>query len=96
MKKMQDPQVAGDGPPVLPGAADKSAVNEPSEADRALTVVAKKLSKTLSVTATVNELIQQATDEKNLAVLYCGMLLQSVFFYENANDYPFTGWAAYA
>ena len=46
--------------------------NEPSEADRALTVVAKKLSKTLSVTATVNELIQQATDERNLAVLYCG------------------------
>ncbi|KAJ5356009.1 hypothetical protein N7517_010618 [Penicillium concentricum] len=46
--------------------------NEPSEADRALTVVAKKLSKTLSVTATVNELVQQACDEKNLAMLYCG------------------------
>jgi ataxia telangiectasia mutated family protein len=46
--------------------------DEPSEADRALTVVAKKLGKTLSVTATVNELIQQATDERNLAVLYCG------------------------
>ncbi|KAF3385601.1 Serine/threonine-protein kinase tel1 [Penicillium rolfsii] len=72
MKKMQDNQDAGDGPPVLPGAQDKPSTNEPSEADRALTVVAKKLSKTLSVTATVNELIQQATDEKNLAVLYCG------------------------
>ena len=46
--------------------------NEPSEADRALTVVAKKLGKSLSVEATVNELIQQATDEKNLASLYCG------------------------
>lgn len=46
--------------------------NEPSEADRALTVVVKKLSKTLSVTAIVNELIQQATDERNLAVLYSG------------------------
>ncbi|KAI9760893.1 MAG: aprataxin-like protein [Chaenotheca gracillima] len=46
--------------------------DEPNEADRALTVVAKKLSKTLSVTATVNELIQQAMDEKHLAVLYCG------------------------
>ncbi|MCJ1474831.1 Serine/threonine-protein kinase tel1 [Lambiella insularis] len=46
--------------------------NEPGEADRALTVVAKKLSKSLSVTATVNELIQQATDEKNLALLFCG------------------------
>lgn len=46
--------------------------NEPGEADRALTVVAKKLSKSLSVTATVNELIQQATDERNLALLFCG------------------------
>ncbi|KAJ5745974.1 hypothetical protein N7520_011156 [Penicillium odoratum] len=72
MKKMQDNQEAGDGIPVVPGATDKPSTNEPSEADRALTVVAKKLSKTLSVTATVNELIQQATDERNLAVLYCG------------------------
>lgn len=47
-------------------------VNEPSEADRALEVVRKKLSKTLSVAATVNDLINQATDERNLAVLYSG------------------------
>ena len=47
-------------------------VNEPSEADRALTVVEKKLGKSLSVEAQVNELIVQASDEKNLAVLYCG------------------------
>ncbi|KAM3511035.1 hypothetical protein MY11210_005312 [Beauveria gryllotalpidicola] len=47
-------------------------VNEPSEADRALEVVRKKLSKALSVTATVNDLINQATDERNLAVLYSG------------------------
>lgn len=47
-------------------------VNEPGEADRALTVVNKKLSKTLSVRATVNDLINQAVDERNLAVLYCG------------------------
>ncbi|KAJ5049265.1 Serine/threonine-protein kinase tel1 [Penicillium rubens] len=74
--QMQDNQ-ASDGPPALPGAADalvskSENENEPSEADRALTVVAKKLSKTLSVTATVNELVQQASDEKNLAMLYCG------------------------
>lgn len=50
----------------------KKALNEPSEADRALEVVRKKLSKTLSVTATVNDLINQATDERNLAVLYSG------------------------
>lgn len=58
-----------------PGATEvgkKKVVNEPSEADRALEVVRKKLSKTLSVTATVNDLINQATDEKNLAVLYAG------------------------
>ncbi|KIH88290.1 ataxia telangectasia mutated family protein [Sporothrix brasiliensis 5110] len=49
-------------------------LNEPSEADRALEVVRKKLSKTLSVAATVNDLINQATDERNLAVLYSGKL----------------------
>lgn len=77
MKKIQE-QEPGDGPPVLLGSTvDQRPTNEPSEADRALTVVAKKLSKTLSVTATVNELIQQATDDKNLAVLYCGMLSTS-------------------
>ncbi|KAK6361624.1 Serine/threonine-protein kinase tel1 [Orbilia blumenaviensis] len=43
-----------------------------SEADRALTVVMKKLSKTLSVQATVNELITEAGDVRNLAVLYGG------------------------
>jgi serine-protein kinase ATM len=35
-------------------------------------VVAKKLGRGLSVEATVNELIRQATDERNLAVLFCG------------------------
>lgn len=46
--------------------------NEVGEAERALTVVEKKLSKALSTTATVSELIQQATDERNLAVLFSG------------------------
>ncbi|KAK5024731.1 Serine/threonine-protein kinase tel1 [Exophiala sideris] len=54
------------------GIASRRDANEPSEADRALTIVAKKLGKALSVEATVNELIRQATDERNLAVLYCG------------------------
>ena len=45
---------------------------EAGEAERALEVVEKKLGRGLSVTATVNELIQQATDERNLAVLFCG------------------------
>jgi serine-protein kinase ATM len=46
--------------------------DEVGEASRALSVVEKKLSKTLSTAASVNELIQQATDERNLALLYCG------------------------
>lgn len=46
--------------------------DEASEAERALDVVEKKLSKTLSAAATVNELIQQATDERNLALLFAG------------------------
>jgi ataxia telangiectasia mutated family protein len=54
------------------GKKSASHLNEPSEGDRALEVVRKKLSKTLSVTATVNDLINQATDERNLAVLYSG------------------------
>ncbi|KAM7216481.1 hypothetical protein V8F06_008104 [Rhypophila decipiens] len=54
------------------GGRKTTSVNEPSEADRALEVVRKKLSKTLSVMATVNDLINLATDERNLAVLYSG------------------------
>ncbi|KAI1489322.1 phosphatidylinositol 3 [Biscogniauxia mediterranea] len=57
---------------VYSAGAAGSVVNQPSEADRALEVVRKKLSKTLSVTATVNDLINQASDERNLAVLYSG------------------------
>ncbi|CZT03138.1 related to phosphotidylinositol kinase [Rhynchosporium agropyri] len=64
---------------------EKKAVNEPGEADRALTVVNKKLSKTLSVTATVNDLINQATDEKHLALLFSGISFQSQDFDSVAN-----------
>ena len=73
LKKMQDAQTED---PKIPGADGDEPGNggeaEPGEADRALTVVKKKLSKSLSVQATVNELIQMATDERNLAVLFCG------------------------
>ena len=51
---------------------ERQRAEEEAEADRALTVVAKKLSATLSVNATVNELIQTAEDEGNLACLFCG------------------------
>ncbi|PNS19251.1 Serine/threonine-protein kinase TEL1 [Sphaceloma murrayae] len=43
-----------------------------SEAERALAVVEKKLSPGLSAKAAVNELIQVAADERNLAVLFAG------------------------
>lgn len=46
--------------------------DEVSEAERALAVVEKKLANTLSTAATVNELIQQATDERHLATLFMG------------------------
>jgi ataxia telangiectasia mutated family protein len=73
-KRMQDAQ---DG---IQNAKDVEAAEsskakleaEGGEAGRALAVVEKKLSKTLSTAATVNELIQQATDEKNLATLFAG------------------------
>ncbi|PHH50071.1 Serine/threonine-protein kinase tel1 [Ceratocystis fimbriata CBS 114723] len=54
------------------GRRKNGLVSEASEADRALAIVRKKLSKTLSVTATVNDLINQATDDRNLAVLFAG------------------------
>ncbi|KAF2466182.1 uncharacterized protein BDR25DRAFT_345757 [Lindgomyces ingoldianus] len=52
--------------------SNKKREEQAGEAGRALSVVEKKLSKTLSTRATVNELIQMATDERNLAVLYSG------------------------
>ncbi|KAJ8117825.1 hypothetical protein OPT61_g1067 [Boeremia exigua] len=76
--------VAPGGTPAPPGSAveqaeaaheslkKKEKEEQAGEAGRALSVVEKKLSKTLSTKATVNELIQQATDEKNLSVLYMG------------------------
>ena len=72
MRKMQEIHEEGAAADAPTRNGKGKPVNEPSEADRALTVVTKKLGKTLSVAATVNELIQQATDERNLAVLYCG------------------------
>ena len=73
LQRMQENQGLGEGDPTAAGTLGKNRdTNGPSEADRALTVVEKKLGKSLSVEATVNELIQQATDERNLATLYCG------------------------
>jgi ataxia telangiectasia mutated family protein len=89
--KLQEGQAAA--PNANIAERTKEAVNEPGEAKRALTVVNKKLSKTLSVTATVNDLINQAIDERNLAVLYSGMLFWSKMCYSILTR---PGWAAYA
>ena len=73
LRKMQEAQTEDPGLPTGGGnGVAKKVEEEAGEAERALLVVGKKLSRTLSVQATVNELIQQATDEKNLAVLFCG------------------------
>lgn len=60
----------GDGVDLHPSA--RMGDDDAGEAGRALTIVEKKLSKTLSTAATVSELISQATDERNLAVLFAG------------------------
>ncbi|KAF2486338.1 TOR2 phosphatidylinositol 3 and 4-kinase [Neohortaea acidophila] len=54
------------------GASARKKGQEAGEAERALSVVEKKLSKTLSTAATVNELIQRAADVRNLATLFGG------------------------
>ena len=73
LKKMQDAQTEDPALPADGGdGVGKKVEEDAGEAERALLVVGKKLSRTLSVQATVNELIQQATDERNLAVLFCG------------------------
>ncbi|KAI7497312.1 hypothetical protein KC367_g5960 [Hortaea werneckii] len=78
-KRMQDAQATGRNARGADGdePSSKKKEQEGGEAGRALATVEKKLSKTLSTAATVNELIQQATDERNLALLFAGW---SAFF----------------
>ncbi|KAM3423193.1 Serine/threonine-protein kinase Tel1 [Cercospora zeina] len=71
-KKMQDEQSEVSRCNGAVTHSSKKKEEEAGEADRALSIVEKKLSKTLSTAAAVNELIQQATDEKHLAVLFAG------------------------
>ncbi|GAB7345661.1 hypothetical protein MBLNU457_3949t2 [Dothideomycetes sp. NU457] len=69
-KKMQEESSRVDAAGNAPAMVKKE--DDAGEAERALAVVEKKLSKTLSTAAVVNELIQQATDERNLALLFTG------------------------
>lgn len=63
---------AGDGGAVDFHSSNRKGDDDAGEVGRALTIVGKKLSKTLSTAATVSELISQATDERNLALLFAG------------------------
>lgn len=62
-----DPRPLGIGISMASGAVDEAA-------DRALTSVARKLDKTLSVEYTVNELIAEAINPANLANMFMGEL----------------------
>lgn len=71
-KRMQEAQETGRNGVAAEQGSSKRREQEAGEADRSLSIVEKKLSKTLSTAATVNELIQQATDERHLATLFSG------------------------
>lgn len=81
-KKMQDTQRPTGSP-----MQKKSDTNKSSDADRALAIVQEKLT-TNSIAATVNELIQQSTDERNLAVLYCGKLVLLSLLFSSPHSSP--------
>lgn len=70
---------------------DMSSGSADEAADRALSSVARKLDRSLSVESTVNELLAEATDPLNLATIfhgkrnnYCVPLL-SYLYYENVS-----------
>ncbi|OQN97437.1 hypothetical protein B0A48_16596 [Cryoendolithus antarcticus] len=72
-KRMQQQQDGGqNGDAGDTAESSKKGQQDAGEAERALSVVEKKLARNLSTAATVNELIQQATDERNLATLFAG------------------------
>jgi ataxia telangiectasia mutated family protein len=72
-KQLQETDEEGDaGVEGMEHQSHRREGDEDGEAGRALTIVEKKLAKTLSTAATVSELISQATDERHLAVLFAG------------------------
>lgn len=56
-------------------------------ADRALSGVARKLEKTLSVEFTVNQLVAEATDVGNLSSIYAREYFYSILFGGNESDH---------
>lgn len=80
----------GIGIDMTSGSADEAA-------DRALSSVARKLDKSLSVESTVNELLAEATDPTNLATLYYGELVcdLSVGWAAQGHFFWSIGWAPF-
>lgn len=71
-KKMQEALESERNGGINDESSSKKRDDEAGEADRALSIVEKKLSKTLSTAAAVNELIQAATDVGHLGTLFHG------------------------
>lgn len=68
----------------------------PDDADRALSIVAEKLDKKLSVEYTVNQLIQQATDPQNLGRIFSGAFFSRFSFRVGWADAVWrAGWQPY-
>ena len=63
-------------------------------ADRALSTVARKLDKALSVEYTVNDLVTEASDPANLALMYVGKYVAYIIK-TGALNLPscYTGWS---
>jgi serine-protein kinase ATM len=77
LKRVQNNPPTPSGTALTTYAYDKLGIDMTSggadeAADRALTSVARKLDKSLSVEYTVNELIAEATDVMNLATIFVG------------------------
>jgi len=64
----------GIGIDMTSGSADEAA-------DRALSSVARKLDRSLSVESTVNELLAEATDPLNLATIFHGESSKYIYYY---------------
>lgn len=77
---------------------DMSSGSADEAADRALSSVARKLDKSLSVQSTVNELIAEATDPMNLATIFYGEILFKLSFFSACFNGCFgylQGWSAH-
>ena len=68
----------------IQGSEEAEALDDlPDDADRALSIVRNKLDARLSVQYTVNQVIQEATDPRNLSSIFSGTLSfsSSMLFY---------------